>query len=72
MTVAAFKVWNEVKAHEEEQAELRRAAEAEEDSEEGEEEVMLLKEKKPRGKQVEGEVNVKEKEDIDEKGPEEV
>jgi hypothetical protein len=49
MTVAAYKVWQEVKAWEEEQAEKRRAEEEEEDSEEGEEEVMMLKERRPKG-----------------------
>jgi len=49
MTVAAYKVWQEVKAWEEEQAEKRRAEEEDEDSEEGEEEVMMLKERRPKG-----------------------
>jgi hypothetical protein len=49
MTVAAYKVWQEVKAWEEEQAEKRRAEEEAEDSEEGEEEVMMLKERRPKG-----------------------
>jgi len=49
MTVAAYKVWQEVKAWEEEQAEKRRVEEEAEDSEEGEEEVMILKERRPRG-----------------------
>jgi hypothetical protein len=49
MTVAAYKVWQEVKAWEEEQAEKRRAEEEDEDSEEGEEEVMMSKERRPKG-----------------------
>jgi hypothetical protein len=44
MTVAAYKVWQEVKAWEEEQAEKRRAEEEDEDSE-----VMMLKERRPKG-----------------------
>ena len=62
MTVAAYKVWQEVKAWEEEQAEKRREEEEEEDSEEGEEEIQILKkERKPRvrgGDQDEGGVTV--------------
>jgi hypothetical protein len=49
MTVAAYKVWQEVKAWEEAQAEKRRAEEDDEDSEEGEEEVMMLNGRRPRG-----------------------
>ena len=49
MTVAAYKVWKEVKAWEEEQAEKRRAEEEGQDSEEGEEEVLMLKVRRPKG-----------------------
>jgi len=56
MTVAAYKVWKEVKAWEEEQAEKRRAEEEGQDSEEGEEEVLMLKVRRPKGGlKVEGE-----------------
>lgn len=65
MTVAAYKVWQEVKAWEEEQAEKRRAEEEDEDSEEGEEEVMKLKERRPRGGRKIGD---KENDELDKEG----
>lgn len=65
MTVAAYKVWQEVKAWEEEQAKKRRAEEEDEDSEEGEEEVMKLKERRPRGGR---KIEDKENDELDKEG----